>query len=141
MNGTPVWLCSVSHRSKTTDKFTDAERARAKALLLWMLEGRGNPKRQRFFRMCVTMCLHRAITDEEQARLPATFHEAKAIDIAGGPLEVLEETEPGLPSTRPCESPNMVPLELAFGPSVHHRGATFAADCGKCAPCVARIKA
>lgn len=141
MQGTPVWLASVSHESKTTDKFLATERAEAKALLLRVLDGVGNPKRQRFFRMCVTTCLQRAVTDEELARLPQSFHEAEAIDIAGGPVEILEETTPGLPSTRPCEAPIWMDLNEMLGVRGRFPGAKFPGPCGACGPCVARARA
>lgn len=140
MNGTPVWLASVSHKSKTTDRWTAPERATAKAILLRVLQGVGDEARQRTFRMCVTLCMHRALSDAEQAALPACFHEADAIDIAGGPVEIVDETEPGAPSTRPCENPTMVALAEVLGRRIGHMGATFAQDCGNCTPCIARRK-
>lgn len=138
MNGDPVWLASVSHVTKMTHQWSEHERARAKGLLLAVLEGVGDPKRQRLFRMCVTMCLHRALSREEIDALPPSFHEAEAIDIAGGPVEILEETEPGRPSTRPCENPKHIPIEQMVGQPTRMRGATFAMDCGVCGPCAAR---
>jgi len=133
MTGAPVWLASISHQAKLTQDFTPAERAKAKALLLTTLEGYGNPTRQRFFRMCVTMCMHRALSDAEVRQLPESFHCAPSIDIAGGPVEILEETEPGLPSTRPCLAPTWADLG-------GRRGAKFPLDCGMCEPCRARAR-
>lgn len=138
MSGSPVWLASVSHDSKTTDRFSPEERAHARAFLLWVLAGVGNERRQRFFRMCVTTCIHRALTDEELRALPEDFHAAEAIDIAGGPVEILEETEQGAPSTRPCKRPTMIDIDEMLGVRGRIRGAKFAKDCGECAPCQAR---
>lgn len=140
MNGTPVWLASVSHKSKTTDRWVRQEHATAKAMLLRVLQGVGDESRQRVFRMCVTLCMHRALTEAEIAGLPQSFHDAEAVDVAGGPVEIVEETEPGSPSTRPCESPTMIDLAEALGRNISHKGATFAQDCGNCIPCIARRK-
>lgn len=103
-----------------------------------MLEGVGDEKRQRLFRMCVTTCIHRAVTPAEEVSLPESFHSGEAIDIAGGPVEILEESEPGLPSTRPCMNPTMVSLDDMLGHAGRIRGAKFAQDCGECEPCRAR---
>lgn len=138
MSGSPVWLASVSHESRTTDKFSPEDRAQARAFPLWVLQGVGNERRQRFFRMCVTTCLHRALSDKEQAALPESFHAAEALDIAGGPVEIIEETEIGAPSTWPCENPTMIDLDELLGKQGRMRGAKFAKDCGECAPCRAR---
>ena len=108
MNGTPVWLCSISRRSTlvrdkpiATGLWTKQTIDESAALLRRLLGPVGNPARERLFRMNVTLCLHRALTAEEVAALPSYFHEDPAQDLAGGPIEILSESEPGLPSTMP----------------------------------------
>jgi hypothetical protein len=138
MNGTPVWLCSMSRRSTTTGDILatglwSPETVRAStALLRRVLGPAGDASRERLFRMNVTLCLHRAISEAEDAALPASFHAAAPIDLAGGPVEVLWESEPGSASTRPCAAPGRHPLDprnpLLWVPL----------DCGRCEPCRAR---
>lgn len=95
MDGLPVWLVSESRRSPHTNRirtvptWAEEERQATIALLREVLADAGDPSRERIFRMQVTMCLHRSLSDEEMAALPAWFHAAEAIDIAGGPVEIL----------------------------------------------------
>lgn len=138
MNGTPVWLCSISRRAPggrtlPTPLWSPSVMAESVALLRRVVGPAGNPARERVFRMQVTLCLHRALTDAEIAGLPDWFHEADPTDLAGGPVEILEETEPGAESTKPCHDPERVPLPGARGPLLW-----FPADCGRCPPCEAR---
>jgi len=139
MQGSPVWLASVSRRSPlvsekpiSTQLWSAEMRAESEAHLLRLLGPAGNPKRERLFRMQVTMCLHRALTDDEVAGLPAYFHADPATDLAGGPVEILRETEAGWDTTKPCHQPHRHPLDprdpLLWLPL----------DCGQCPPCQAR---
>ena len=85
--------------------------------------------------MQVTLCIHRALTAEDVAALPAYFHTDPATDLAGGPVEIIYETEEGLLSTRavPCARADSArPLESA---------AVDSGDCGACPPCGARAAA
>lgn len=108
-------------------------RREAEAHLLRLLGPAGNPARERLFRMNVTMCLHRALTDEEvDAAGPALRTDAPT-DLAGGPIEILRETEEGLETTKPCHNPTRVGMDprdaLLWLPF----------DCTKCPPCIARM--
>lgn len=104
----------------------------AERWLLRLLGPAGDDSRERLFRMNVTLCLHRALTDEEVDQLPRSFHEAEPIDLAGGPVEILRETEEGLETTKPCHTPSKIALDprdvLLW----------FPGDCGTCPPCLAR---
>jgi hypothetical protein len=99
------------------------------------LGGIGDERRERFFRMCVTACLHRGLTDAELAGLPASWHQAPAIDIAGGPVEVLwSKGIPDVLSARPCDHPTRKP----FDPRRRATELWIPLDCGACPSCVAR---
>jgi hypothetical protein len=138
MGGVPVLLASISRRSAlqgrplATPLWNEPLRAESAALLRRLLGPAGNPDRERLFRMQVTMCLHRALTLDEIDSLPAYFHDDPSTDLAGGPVEILWESEAGLPSTRPCHNPIHEPLwpgaPLLWLPL----------DCGTCPPCLAR---
>ncbi len=100
-----------------------------------MLIGVGNTNRERLFRMNVTLCLHRAATDDEVAAQPGWFLTRPGNGMAGGPVEVLSETETGSDSTRPCRSPK----KFVIDPGSPH--GWIPTDCGVCEPCVARVGA
>lgn len=138
MYGQPVWLASMSRRSPITRRliptglWSGQLRTESAALLRRLLGDGGDARRERLFRMQATLCLQRAISGAEVAALPASFHEAPAIDLAGGPVEVLWESEVGAPSTQPCANPGhgvMDPREPLLWVPI---------DCGSCASCVAR---
>ena len=137
MDGQPVWLCSIS-RLKPNGRtlylpdwhpsvLRDAER-----LLRYTLEGVGDVTRERLFRMNVTLCLHRAATDDEVAAQGPEFLTAPGFGMAGGPVAILSETVPGSASTKPCEAPSRRKIKYD---SPH---AWLPIDCGKCDPCLAR---
>lgn len=105
----------------------------ARQLLDQVLAGAGNPARERVFRMCITLCMHRAVREDELTQIPAWWHEADAVDIAGGPLEVLESRGvPDLPSAMPCYSPGRHPFTRK------RPDLWIPVDCGACPPCIAR---
>ncbi len=149
MGGRPVWLASCSawdHRREdprrkgeptlvTTDRWPLLVKKEAERQLRLALAGVGDELLQRCFRMCVTLCVHRAVTDQELAGLPAEWTCAAPRDLAGGPLEVLWHT-PAVPhvlSAQPCRNPRRVPVaELA------HLGVFTPEDCGWCESCAAR---
>jgi hypothetical protein len=137
MGGVPVLLASLSRRSTATGRtiatglWSESVRAESAAMLRRLLGPAGNPARERLFRMNVTLCLHRALTADEVDALPAYFHADPPTDLAGGPVEVLWESERGAASTRPCEDP--VRADLGGGPLLW-----VPFDCGSCPPCVAR---
>lgn len=86
----------------------------------------------RLFRMNVTTCLHKALTDDEILAIVPGWSCGKGRDIAGGPVEILEETVKGAPSTRPCESPGHLVI------SRDRPDLWVPEDCGLCDPCRAR---
>jgi hypothetical protein len=138
MAGTPVWLASLSRQSPlsggrlATSIWSERLMSESTELLRRVLGPAGNPARERVFRMQVTLCVHRALTPDEVDSLPAYFHEDPPVDIAGGPVEIIWENEPGLPSTKPCHQPERISLDP------RNRLLWFPADCGACAPCRAR---
>lgn len=97
-----------------------------------MVAGVGNTTRERLFRMNVTLCLHRAATDDEVQSQAPWFLTARGNGLAGGPVQVLSETEPGSPSTRPCHNPKR---HIIDGRNDH---GWIPVDCGSCVPCLAR---
>lgn len=138
MTGVPVYLVSLSRRSPISGKrlstsvWSKAMMDESMGLLRQALGGAGDASRERIFRMQVTVCLHRALTPEEVASLPEYFHADQAVDLAGGPVEILYETEVGLLSTQPCEQPEHIPLDRT-NPLLWLPG-----DCGRCPPCLDR---
>lgn len=140
MRGRPVWLASISRASKlrggrlATPLWTKETMAESWALLRRLVGPAGDTTRERIFRMNVTVCLHRAISDEDLERLPDWFHEAEPTDLAGGPVEILYETEDSGPSTRPCHNPGKAMLDRS-NPLLW-----FPLDCGSCEPCLARAE-
>lgn len=135
-----MWLASVSARYEgeivpttlwTPEVFDGAER-----VLRTVLAGVGDRWRERFFRMVVTACFHRALTDEEAQGLPQWWQRHPAVHLAGGPVEVFWQH--GVPAesllaTMPCEQPGRqwIKRPLLWVP----------VDCGQCPPCKARLEA
>lgn len=138
MDGQPVWLCSVSHMDrrtgqiKATGKWDKEEVAMAERLAHSALKGVGDPARERAFRMNITFCIHRAVSDAEKAAMPRQWDAAPGW-LAGGPIEILWSR--GIqhrPAAMPCVSPTKVIIE----PS--RPDLWFPEDCGECEPCLAR---
>lgn len=137
MNGQPVWLASISRRDASgrlvaTGRWSKGLRDASVAILRDVVHGVGDPTRERLFRMNITLCMHRALTDEEVAGLPKSWHAAAPMDIAGGPVEVLRESTPGALSTQPCKKPGKRVIMMKQ-PELW-----LPIDCGKCPPCKAR---
>jgi hypothetical protein len=140
MDGWPVWLASMSRRDRfgrivPTEKWSSAQMADAEDQLSTLLEGVGDPLRERCFRMCITLCRHRALSVAEHGSLPAEWHAAPAVDLAGAPVELLWSK--GIPTSlaaQPCWFPERVrvgdPLAGLYVPM----------DCGACDTCKARLK-
>lgn len=136
MNGRPVWLASVSLRNPgtiLTGEYNDKQRKRALRHLRGMLRGVGDPQWERLFRMNLTLCLHRALSEHERARLPASWSNTPAYDIAGGPIEVIYSrgVEPLWISADPCHSPKQHYISRRVWAPI---------DCGECPPCLARAE-
>lgn len=148
MGGRPVWLasCSVRDLTKadskvggplllTTEKWTPLVRLEAMRQLRLALAGVGDDKLERCFRMCATLCVHRAVTDAELAGLSDEWRCVVPRDLAGTPLEVLWQTAgvPDVPSAQPCRAPRLLLVrELA------HLGVFIPEGCGRCDTCQAR---
>lgn len=105
----------------------------ARRLLRLVLNGLGDTRWERLFRMNFTLNQQRGLSDQEIARLPEWWKRLPAIHIAGGPVQVYWErgVPPGLLSASPCENPGKRWLE----PKIW-----FPIDCGKCPSCLARIE-
>ena len=87
---------------------------------------------ERFNGDVTTACLHRGIRADELERIPKWWHEAEAIDIAGGPVELLwSKGVPEIPSAMPCHNPGKQIIGARLD-------LWFPVDCGECEPCVAR---
>jgi len=137
MDGEPVWLCSVSHaprgRIKATAEWSAEDYAMALRLALSALDGVGDESRMRAFRMNITFCVHRAVSEAEKGRLPACWATAPG-GLAGGPVEVLWSR--GIPhreAAMPCHEPD----RLVFDPS--RPDLWVPSDCQQCPPCLARL--
>lgn len=135
MNGWPVWLASVTLRDRhdeiiPTETWSRSMLERANIILDGVLLGAGDPQRERSFRMCATLCRHRAVRDDEALRLPESWWTEAARDLAGGPVEVMWER--GIPptlSTQPCANPSWMPITPKLKAPL---------DCGDCESCRAR---
>lgn len=136
MDGQPVWLCSVSHQGPggiiATGVWSPGDYKLAEWLAHSALYGVGVPTRERAFRMNITFCIHRAVSDAEKARLPACWGRAPGF-LAGGPVEVLwsRGIEHKL-AALPCVNP----AHLVIAPT--RPDLWLPRDCGACGPCLAR---
>lgn len=143
MEGRPVWLASVSKRSTSSGKILPAAVWSSRLMregrreLLRVLEGVGDVGRERGFRMCVTLCIHRALRDDEVAALGDAWCAIPPRDMAGGPIEILWERGcVATPSTRPCEHPER--QILGEGSRGHELYVPI--ECGYCPPCIDRSR-
>lgn len=140
MNGRPVWLVSGSlrdtfGRSIPSARWKPEDVALLEATLLRVLDGVGDRAFERFFKMPVTACIHRKLTEKEEAGLHPSWHAAKAVHMAGGPLAILRETVEGSDSTKPCVAPRRLPVRGQSDDDLF-----LLEDCGGCTPCRARAK-
>ncbi len=144
MSGRPVWLASISRTSASGRvvsalKYPQRIAKEAQQLLEGVLRGVGDPSRERGFQMCITQCVHRSLSDEEIAQLPAAWCDAPALDVAGGPVRVLYSR--GIPptlSTEPCENFERAPIGQLDSTN---EPLWMPVECGACGPCVARAQA
>ena len=138
MDGWPVWLASMSRRDRNGDiiptgKWTPEQLAEGEDMLNTLLDGVGDDSRERCFRMCMTLCRHRALSQDEVDGLPEWWDSVVPTDIAGGPVQVLwMKGVEDRPSTRPCENPGRHVIDAL-------KGLYLPLDCGECEPCLARI--
>lgn len=137
MEGRPVWLASISIWDPRQGAIipTSVWRRdryaldRGEQILREVLNGAGDPTRERLFRMNVTLCLHRGLTDEEER----TIGSGCAVHLAGGAVEVLwQRGVRSSPAAMPCERPRRRLL-----PGGDPR-LWLPVDCGGCEPCHAR---
>jgi hypothetical protein len=135
-----VWLASVSHSERGVlvpagEWVHSAIGSLGERLLDKALLGRGDSTMQRGFRMNITLCRHRVVTDKEIAMLPPEWHDSPPVDIAGGPVEILWATGmmPTSPAVYPCENPGRRLIAQLADPRLW-----IPEDCGACPPCVAR---
>lgn len=142
MQGRPVWLASVSRRESNgriipNTRWDRVAKKKATRFLDTLLLGIGDERHGwRLFRMNITYCLHRAVSDDELDQLPTTWR-GEGTALAGGPVAVLGSGNCEVrPSVLPCVSPTKVALPGmkltldGFDPDLW-----FPMDCGKCAPC------
>ena len=140
--GSPVWLASLSRRKPNGSIIATGDwlfkmglKAEAEGLLRKALAGVGDPSRERLFRMNITLCLHRAVSAEEEAGLGAGFADACG-GLAGGPVEVLWQV--GIPedlqAAKVCENPRKLVIDMT------RPDLWVPEDCGKCPPCLARAE-
>ncbi len=137
MNGQPVWLASVSYSKKSrivaTGNWPKFRFRRAERLAHRILFGVGDDEKERGFRMNITFCVHRALSESEKDQLPSEWQGAPG-GLAGGPVEVLfsrgiETTQAALPCTDPSRD-----IIDSTRPDLW-----FPIDCGICYPCEARL--
>lgn len=133
MAGRPVWLASISwwdtpDKPHLTGSWDAETRDGMTTNLRLILDGVGDESRERIFRMNLTLCAHRALTDAELDELPG-YGQVCPTHLAGGPIEVLWESEYGGLSTMPCAAPHRQMMGTTWLPI----------DCGRCATCEARV--
>lgn len=130
----PVWLASMSlwpngRDIKLAERWRLAEVQQCEQSLLYNLRGVGDSNRERFFRMCSTACIQRALTDEERESIQ--LPDIRGRGIAGGPVVVYRsQGVSSSPSTLPCQNLTtemMGPLKIPI-------------DCGECTPCLSRAE-
>lgn len=138
-----MWLASVSKRKSDGSPIPTARwavensgtRRHAERLIEDALRGVGDPTRERQFRMPITLCRHRGLSDAEIEDLPAWWKAAPAIDTAGPPLEL--QWSRGIReslSSQPCRDPARQPF--GADPELY-----LIVPCGRCDSCVARREA
>lgn len=137
MNGRPVWLASVGLHDRqgnviATTQWPDEERERVRALIDKTLDNLGDESREVEFRMMITLCRHRGLSREEEEGLPASFHEAPAVDTAGASIELLSVKGVSGDAIKPCMFSKK---EFAFLP---RQDIWLPVPCGKCKTCRAR---
>ena len=139
MNGRPVWLASVATRDTrgeliATGDWTADQRRRAERVVERMLKGVGDESREVLFRMNITLCRHRGLTEEEEAGLSIEWKDAKAVDTAGASVETIWRKGVDSPASLPCEKP----VQQVLYPE--RPDLWFPGDCGECEPCRERAR-
>ena len=114
-----------------TSRWFARDLAHAESIVERVLDGCGDDSIQRSFRMCVTLCRHRALTAAERANTPAWFQACRPVHIAGPPLKLLwsRGVPDELETMRPCLNPSKRDLP-------GHPGAYLFNLCERCEPCL-----
>jgi hypothetical protein len=141
MNGRPVWLASVSHRDSLgrivpTGRWSERRREKADRVIERLLDGVGDPGREVAFRMNITVCRHRGLTNEEEVGLRRSFHEFKATDTAGASVELLWARGVTGAAIQPCANPRRKPIGDSGDPDLW-----LPIPCEQCESCRARQEA
>lgn len=137
MDGQPVWLCSVSHTDRggkiiATGTWLESYFVFAEHLAHAQLYGVGDDGRERAFRMNITFCIHRAVSEQEKLNLSGEWQGARG-GLAGGPVAVLwSKGIEHRPAAMPCRSPGRLVIEPT------RPDLWVPEDCGQCEPCRAR---
>jgi len=138
MNGRPVWLASYSLRKNgrivATGRWSQQQRRAATEALKGLLREVGDESAMRVFRMNVTMCLHKALSQRDEVAIPVSWFSGPGRDVAGIPIEIIEETCSS-PSTRPCDNPGRLVIDRS------RPDLWIPTPCGECPSCVARAGA
>src|SRR5882672_5286396 len=140
MQGRPVWLASIAFRDRfgdviPTTSWTDEMLAWADDAIDRSLSDLGDESREVSFRMMVTLCRHRGLSDAEEAALPIDFNQFQATDTAGTAVELLWARGVSGDAHRPCEQPGKI---FAFA---SRTDIWLPEPCGQCGPCKAREEA
>jgi hypothetical protein len=97
------------------------------------LAGIGDESRERAFRMCITLCVHRGVRRDELAQVDRWWHDARPADLAGGPIEIYYSRGiPDIPSAMPCAHPSKRLIDR------RRLDLWLPIDCGECESCIAR---
>lgn len=136
MAGRPVWLASVTLRDalggiRPTPTWLLSDYARAERVLGEVLRGVGDQTREVVFRMNLTLCRHRGLTEEEEAGLPEAFQCFAATDTAGSAVAVLWRHGVSGLAIEPCANPGRAYIE-------DRQHFWVPVPCGACEPCLAR---
>ena len=97
-----------------------------------VLKGVGNQSMETCFRMNVTLCMQRALTEAEAQQLTCPLD--AAIRLAGAPVELLWVKGVTGHTLRPCENV----IKHVIDPT--RPDLWFPIDCENCEPCEARLQ-
>jgi len=119
-----------------TGRWSSRQREKAERLIERLLAPVGDQSREVAFRMNVTLCRHRGLTDHEEANLPSAFHAFRANDTAGASIELLWAEGVTGEAIQPCEHPSREPIAGTDDPDLW-----LPVPCEACGPCRARERA
>lgn len=132
-----MWLASISHwrngRNIPYQRWGAGVRRVGHRLARNLLCGVGDPDVERRFAMVMTLCVHRAVSDDELAVCGTD----RAVHLAGPAVEEISRT-PGYPPL-PLTAQRCERGTWAFLQTPHGR-LRIPGDCADCAPCLARLE-